>query len=327
LNLAVRSAIYQKKIDILLKNIDKIDFNRLEEYNRTSLFYALYLIDKNKEKWKNLLEQYPISYGYLKINNGVDPDKILKEKKKFNNEDFSEYGRIFSKKLDYYLLFNNTTIVAQIKENKELNDADRYDIYCKLHSYFLKKENYYEAVRYAILAAISLYGEDLKKIDVETLKSMFPFHYKDLVFKYSKENDIDPALCYGVIREESRYSATIVSVANAIGLMQIIPKTAKFIASKLGMEYYDLTSPADNIRIGTFYLKFLREHYFKEIGFILASYNAGQGKTKSWYNSYKEFSEDIIYELIPVAETRNYIRKVLRSYYIYDYLIKIETNK
>lgn len=322
LNLLIRSAIYQKKEDILLKNIEKLDFDKLDEYNKTSLFYALYLIDRDKNKWKSKLEDYPVSYGHLKINNGVNKDKILKNKKIFKSEDFSEYGKIISKKLDYYLLFNITTIVQLIKDDKELKNSDKYELYQKIRSYYLKKENYYEAVKYAILSAYALYGDNLKEIDIETLKEMFPFHYKDFVFKYSQENNIEPALSYGVMREESRYSPTIVSIANAIGLMQIIPKTGKFIASKIGMDKYDLTDPEDNIKMGTFYLKFLKDHYFKEYGFILASYNAGQGRTKGWYNSYKDFPEDIIYELIPVAETRNYIRKVLRSYYIYDYLIK-----
>lgn len=327
LNLSFRSAIYQKKVDILLRNIDKLDFNRLDEYNKTSIYYLLSIIDeKNRDKWKKLLEEYPLSYGYLRINNGINHEKILKERKRFKQEDFSELGRILLKKIDYYLLFNNTSFIFEINKLNEILIGDKYEIYRKLYFYYLNKKDYYEALRYAILSAVTLYGKDLKEIDIETLKEIFPLHYKEFIFKYCSEYEIEPAFAFGIIREESRYSPTIVSVANAIGLMQLIPNTANFIAKKINIDKYDLTEPEDNIKLGISYLKFLKDHYFKEKGFILAGYNAGQGRAKKWYNTYKDFSENLIYELIPIAETRNYIRKVLRSYYVYYYLIALENN-
>ncbi|HOV12712.1 MAG TPA: transglycosylase SLT domain-containing protein, partial [Spirochaetota bacterium] len=104
-----------------------------------------------------------------------------------------------------------------------------------------------------------------------------------------------------------------------IGLMQIIPATGDFISKKIKMSNYDLTDPADNIRMGTYYLQFLKNRY-KEYPFILSSYNAGPGKTNTWKNLYKNFDNTTMYELIPIEETRHYIRKVMRSYYIYKHL-------
>ncbi|OHD14702.1 MAG: hypothetical protein A2086_06440 [Spirochaetes bacterium GWD1_27_9] len=170
-----------------------------------------------------------------------------------------------------------------------------------------------------------LYGENLVGIDIATLQMLFPLHYKDFFIKYSAEYNIDPSLSYAVMREESRYNKNIVSFANAVGLMQIMPSTAKFISGKTGIKNYDLTNPEDNIRMGTYYLQFLTR-YFTESELILSCYNAGPGRTIRWHNIYRNYPNKIMYELIPIEETRHYIRKVTRSYYIYKFLIKNEEN-
>ena len=148
-------------------------------------------------------------------------------------------------------------------------------------------------------------------------------HYKDYIFKYSKEFNIDPALAFAVMREESCFKYNIVSHANAIGLMQIIPKTGIFIANKLKIKKYNLYNPEDNIKMGIYYLKFLKT-YFNDTELILSSYNAGQGRTLNWNKNLSKYPKDVFYELIPIDETRYYIKKVMNSYYIYKFLINNE---
>ena len=76
--------------------------------------------------------------------------------------------------------------------------------------------------------------------------------------------------------------------------------------------------------MGIYYLNFLKK-YFNNNQLILSSYNAGHGKTKRWCNVYNNrYPEEVFYEIIPVYETRHYIRKVMTGYYIYKYLLELD---
>lgn len=167
----------------------------------------------------------------------------------------------------------------------------------------------------AIKAGLRKYGKDSQFFYF----LLYPFPYKDIVERVSKEFGIDPALIYAVMKQESLFNERAVSRSNAMGLMQLLEKTARWKARRIAYELKDIFSPQDNIYLGTAYLRYLLDLWNGDLVKALASYNAGQGAVSRW----KDYGDSYLYiELIPYNETRNYVRKVLRYYYIYKQLIK-----
>jgi Soluble lytic murein transglycosylase and related regulatory proteins (some contain LysM/invasin domains) len=147
-------------------------------------------------------------------------------------------------------------------------------------------------------------------------KYIYPFLYREAVYTYALERDIDPFLVTGVIRTESKFIAEARSPKGALGLMQIMPETGRWIAEQLGENEFmtaDLTDPDINIRFGTWYLASLKKEFSGNEVLILAAYNGGRGNVRQWIERYgwtKDF-KDI--EQIPFKETREYVEKVMHS--------------
>jgi soluble lytic murein transglycosylase len=125
-----------------------------------------------------------------------------------------------------------------------------------------------------------------------------------------------------IIKQESAWAKDAVSHANAHGLMQLIPPTAKSIAKQLGLTINnnrELHQPPLNIKLGVQYQKNLFKQFNHPI-LVAAAYNAGEGKSIDWSTGFSK-SPDIWLETIPYKETRNYVTKILSNVTIYDWLI------
>ena len=136
---------------------------------------------------------------------------------------------------------------------------------------------------------------------------------------------VDPYLVAAIIREESQYDWQAVSRVGAIGLMQVMPGTANNVAQRLGLPPVgrdDLFDQETNIRIGVHYVKQLLEQFSGNVALTIASYNAGPIVVKSWIALHPGRSQDEFIELIPYQETRQYVKRVLRSYREYIRLDK-----
>ena len=105
-----------------------------------------------------------------------------------------------------------------------------------------------------------------------------------------------------------------------MGLMQIMPATGEQIANELGLEEYNLTDPADNIKMGTWYLKSRHDVFDGNPLFAVASYNAGAGPVLKWKKQFGNLPYDALAESIPYPETRGYVKRVFTSYWIYQAL-------
>ena len=142
----------------------------------------------------------------------------------------------------------------------------------------------------------------------------FPTPFQDEIIKYSRRFNLDPAFVYGLIRQESRFMPKIVSPANARGLMQVIPRTAKLVARKHKYGKYRLsrlTRVDTNVIIGTTYLSDLSDLFAGKPAYIAAAYNAGPGRARRW----KKLSADILVtiENISITETRLYVKHLLAN--------------
>jgi soluble lytic murein transglycosylase len=141
-----------------------------------------------------------------------------------------------------------------------------------------------------------------------------PLRHEDIIRQQAGDKGLDPSLIAGVIYVESRFRDQT-SVAGAKGLMQILPSTADYIARKSGGTRFkqgDLATPQINIAYGSWYLRYLLQHYHGNELLALAAYNAGEGKVDEWYRDASARGEDFEAAThIPFPETRNYVARVL----------------
>lgn len=142
----------------------------------------------------------------------------------------------------------------------------------------------------------------------------YPKAYSEFVSQNASLNGLPEGLVYALIRAESSFSPTAKSSAGAVGLMQMMPATAKLIAHEKGtFDSQRLTVPEYNIQLGTKHLKDLMKEHNGDVIFMTAAYNAGSGSLERWKKSYKGLKKDEFIESIPYQETRDYVKKVYAS--------------
>ena len=156
------------------------------------------------------------------------------------------------------------------------------------------------------------------------LKLIYVRDYSEFVEKYAKEENIDPLLCYSIIKAESNFNPNAISKSGAKGLMQLMDETAKDVAENAVIEYTsneNLFEPEKNIQLGIKYYAQLKSIYNSDI-LSLTAYNAGIGNLKKWIDEgiidINKEEENI--DKIPFEETKNYVRKILKDYNYYKKL-------
>lgn len=155
---------------------------------------------------------------------------------------------------------------------------------------------------------------------IDVLHYLFPVPYMDQVKFHSGER-IDPFFVYSVMRQESIFNFEIMSPAGACGLLQIMPATGKMLAEKEGIPNFEprqLFNAYMNIRLGIRYLVDLKAEYNDDYMYVLGNYNAGPKPTKRWQAAGEGKSWDIRAEDISYWETRDYVKRVMGNYWIYQ---------
>lgn len=142
----------------------------------------------------------------------------------------------------------------------------------------------------------------------------YPRVYMELVSRNAGLNGLSEGLVFALIRAESGFAPAIKSSAGAIGLMQMMPATAKLTArEKEDFNPLRLTVPEYNIRLGTKHLNDLMKEFNGDVVYMAAAYNAGSGALERWKKSFKGLKKDEFIESIPYQETRDYVKKVYAS--------------
>lgn len=148
-------------------------------------------------------------------------------------------------------------------------------------------------------------------------QALYPFPYMETIEQWAQQRQLNPMLVVALIRQESRFEPKIESSAGALGLMQVMPETADWVATKISLKDYSLKNPIDNINLGTWYLDYTHREYADNSLFAVASYNAGPGSVADWIEKYGTADLDRFVEQIPYPETRGYVESVLGNYWNY----------
>jgi soluble lytic murein transglycosylase len=147
----------------------------------------------------------------------------------------------------------------------------------------------------------------------------YPRAYPEYVAAHSATNEVPQFLQLAIMREESAFSPTIESFANAIGLTQMLVKTAQRFSDK-PVTRETLFDPANNIALGSKFLGFLLNHFNRAIPLAIPGYNAGEAAVDRWLAERGERPLDEFIETIPYDETRGYTKRVLATYFTYTWL-------
>jgi len=153
----------------------------------------------------------------------------------------------------------------------------------------------------------------------------YPMPYRDFMTATAAPLGVDAAWIYGLIRQESRFMEDIRSNAGAVGLMQLMPATARFVAHRIGFDHYRADRIGEvnvNLRLGTEYLKLVSDDQDGQPMLASAAYNAGPNRVRRWRAALvRPLDGTIFAETIPIAETRDYVKKVLFNTVVYGSLL------
>lgn len=158
-------------------------------------------------------------------------------------------------------------------------------------------------------------------------QALYPFPFKDTIEQWSQQRQLNPVLVTALIRQESRFEPNIKSSVGATGLMQVMPETAEWIASKINLKSYDLSKPEDSVKLGTWYLDYTHQEYANNSLLAVASYNAGPGAVAEWVQRFSMGDPDWFVEQIPFPETKGYVESVFENYWNYLRLYNPEISK
>lgn len=186
-----------------------------------------------------------------------------------------------------------------------------------LRTYIPKKIFFLGALIICLIAYVGFQSDFIQK------KFFYPYPYKEFITEYADLRNLDSTLVAGVVLNESKFRIGAKSHKGAMGLMQLMPETANWIAKQMDDDEFtlnDLEDPEINIRFGTWYLASLSKEFKGNEILMLAAYNAGRGNVKEWMNNNHWDMNFSDIEQIPYKETREYVAKVIKSKQCYKKL-------
>ena len=166
--------------------------------------------------------------------------------------------------------------------------------------------------RAIITLAQAKYWDDLEK--------RFPLAHRELVLNHANKQQINPAWAFAIIRQESAFTRDARSHAGAMGLMQLLPRTARQVARSLSIRFHrnDLLNANTNVQLGINYLRHVKKKFKGNKVLATAAYNAGGHRVSQWLPQDGILPADVWIEGVPFKETRNYLKRVLTYTVIYE---------
>jgi soluble lytic murein transglycosylase len=174
----------------------------------------------------------------------------------------------------------------------------------------------YRGIRALKRALPSASSASIPSIPLVYWRILFPEAWWDTIQAESAKNNLDPYLVASLIRQESEFDPSVVSYANAYGLMQLLPSVGKSMAREEGLTHFEtfqLLDPETNIRLGCRYLRQMLDKFGGVQEYALAAYNAGDSRVTDWQAAGPYSGIDEFVESIPFTQTREYVQAILRN--------------
>jgi soluble lytic murein transglycosylase len=183
--------------------------------------------------------------------------------------------------------------------------------------------HYDRAIETMKRSAPNYFALDIPDLPRPYWEALFPKPYWTDLKRYAASSGLDPYLVASLIRQESEFNPNAVSRANAVGLMQLLPKTGKLVAKQAKLKRYNasqLYTPAVNLQLGTRYFRGMVDKFGGSFEYALAAYNAGSERVEEWLGQGKYRDPQEFVESIPFTETREYVQAILRNANVYKQL-------
>ena len=313
-------AIKDGQTDLAVELLEKAATAKAPREEYRSLYWlGKIAFDKSSgsnKYWEKLLVEYPMSYYAIdaSVRLGRDPVTVITSHKPGG----------FSRKVAGLEDLNREILWLEA-----LYTYKKFGAVARWASWMVRSEddldvdvlNYISAVKIAsglyrsnISMLFSYFKKNPESLNREGLMLLYPRPYYDIIREASKDK-IDTFLVLGLVRQESAFDPHAVSRARAKGLMQIIPHTARRLASG---GHRKLLNPEANANMGVKYLTRLAGRFGGDMELVLASYNAGPNKVDEWLKRNPAREDSLLWnDLIPYMETRDYVVSILRNTYFY----------
>lgn len=290
-----------------------------------------------KELAVNLWDDYYTMKSYLLHKDDFDSSTGIIEQFKNSNKRLIYYATGFSSLLTYFEeAFEVKEVLGERYALGALEDirlvAKSREEWIALAEIYKKLQAYGKAFRTYDYINKKFYANLPYTEKSFILKERFPYYYDSYISEYAKNYAIDPELILALIKQESVFDFKAHSWANAFGLMQLIPATAREMAALSQVPFnssQQLFNPEYNIRLGTRYLWQLSRRFDGKKEYILAAYNAGPHRVNRWKKLPGSDQIDVFIENVEFEQTRDYVRKVMKNYWAYKLLqhnFQVESN-
>jgi soluble lytic murein transglycosylase len=223
------------------------------------------------------------------------------------------------------LLGNGGLVDLAVREIEKAvsNDEDKSWAPAETAQLYIDTGHYDRAIEVMKHSVPSYFAVDIPTLPREYWEALFPRPYWSDLKRFSVANNLDPYLVASLIRQESEFNPIAVSRANAVGLMQLLPRTGKLVAHQMSMKRYTpsqlYTAPV-NLELGTRYFRGMVDQFGGSFEQALAAYNAGTDRVDEWMGQgkYRDMAEFV--ESIPFTETREYVQAIMRNTSLYRQL-------
>lgn len=287
---------------------------------------------KPEDTYRDMMAtRVPGYYFYLacsRLNRKVEFAPRVFQTRSFLKKEFSVSGRVndlldsAEKRLKAGLKRDAEGFLLQAAARLR-KDPDPEDLPALLYVAHLLQasESHVEAMRlYSTVAETIQIPDAPAPVEFDFLDDMFPRPFAPQVDAAARQWGVDSDLIYSLMRQESAFNPEAASVADARGLMQLMPFLARSLADQWGYGlYYSekyLFHGEENVKLAVVHLRQLQE-LLPHVALIAASYNAGVQRVSGWWKRWGTLPLDVFVELIPITETRNYVKLVLRNYLYY----------
>lgn len=272
--------------------------------------------EARQRHWERLVEEYPLSFHALEVwrQRNMDPHSLFTQRDpvSLSRKAIGQDGEVQDSLHWLETLYILGRVDAAQKFARWISRTYKDELTPSNMLYISALKSRRGTPLNSITFLTRQVAENPEILNEQTLKMLFPKPYFD-VFDRASPNT-DTFLILSVARQESGFNPNARSHANARGLLQIMPGTARHLTGK---RRNDLYNTEVNARLGVKYLSHLIEQ-FGSVEYALAAYNAGPGRIPEWRGRYPTQDMALFLDLIPFKETRGYVTNILRNNYWYE---------